>query len=97
MAEIITAQVKDDILKGLKDYMETAGLDKSAAIRKLLEQGLKEWRLETAVAEYRDGKISLMKASEKAKTTVWEFLDELDKRKIPLNISMDVVGKSLGL
>lgn len=97
MPEIITAQVKDDLLKGLRDYMEAAGLDRSAAIRRLLERGIKDWKLELALNEYREGKISLMKASEKAEITVWEFLDELDRRKIPLNISMEAFEKSLGL
>ncbi len=97
MPKIITAQVKDDLLKGLKDYMEAAGLDRSAAIRRLLMRGLKDWKLEQAVNEYRDGNVSLMKASEKAEITVWEFLDELDRRKISLNVSMEAFEKSLGL
>ncbi len=97
MPEIITAQVKDDLLKGLRDYMEVAGLDRSAAIRRLLERGIKDWKIELALNEYREEKISLMKASEKAEITVWEFLDELDRRKIPLNVSMEAFEKSLGL
>lgn len=97
MSEIITAQVKDSILKGLKDYMDISGQDRSSAIRNLLERGIKDWKLELAINEYRDGKVSLMKASQKADITVWEFLDELDRRKIPLNISMEIFEKSLGL
>ncbi len=97
MPEIITAQVKDDLVKGLRDYMEVAGLDRSAAIRRLLERGIKDWKLELAVSEYRERKISLMKASEGAEITVWELLDELDRRKIPLNVSMKAFEKSLGL
>ncbi len=44
-----------------------------------------------------------MKASEKAEITVWEFLDELDRRKISLNVfnvsmeAMDALEKSPGL
>ncbi|WP_456475352.1 UPF0175 family protein [Candidatus Pyrohabitans sp.] len=97
MPEIITAQIKDNIARGLREYMEASGLDRSAAIRRLLERGLRDWKLEQAINEYRDGKISLMKASEKAEITVWEFLDELDRRKIPLNVSMEAFEKSLGL
>lgn len=97
MPEIITAQIKDKIANGLREYMEVSGLDRSAAIRRLLERGLRDWKLERAINEYRDGKISLMKASEKAEITVWEFLDELDRRKIPLNVSMEAFEKSLGL
>jgi len=96
MSEIITAQVKDRTLRGLKDYMEVSGLDRSSAIRRLLERGIRDWKLELAVDEYRDGKVSLMKASEKAGITVWEFLDELDRRRIPLNVSMEALERSLG-
>ncbi|GCC11538.1 hypothetical protein IPdc08_01593 [archaeon] len=97
MPEIITAQIKDRIARGLREYMEVSGLDRSAAIRNLLERGIKDWKLEIAVSEYRDGKISLMKASEKAEISIWEFLDELNRRKISINISMEAFEKSLGL
>lgn len=97
MSEIITAQVKDKIAKGLRDYMEVSGLDKSSAIRRLLERGIKGWKLDRAIGEYRDGRVSLMKASEMADITVWEFIDELKRRNIPVNISFEAFEKALGV
>ncbi len=97
MPEIITVQIKDRIAEGFRDYMEVSGLDRSAAIRNLLERGIKDWKLEIAVSEYRDGKISLMKASKKAEIIIWGFLDELNRRKIPISISMEAFEKSLEL
>jgi predicted HTH domain antitoxin len=97
MSEIITAQVKNEIAKELREYMEVYGIDRSAAIRKLLERGIRDWKIETAVTNYRDRKVSLMKASEMAGVSVWEFLDELKKRDIPVNISFKAIEKTLGV
>lgn len=41
--------------------------------------------------------ISLMKASEVAGLSLWEFINELQRRDITINISTDAVGESLGM
>ncbi len=97
MSEIITAQVKGKIASGLREYMEIYRLDKSSAIRRLLEKGIKNWKLERAVEEYRNSKISLMKASEIADISVWEFIDELNKKNVPINVSFKAFEKALGI
>lgn len=97
MSEIITAQVKGKIARGLREYMEVHGLDKSSAIRRLLEKGIKDWKLERAVEDYRSGRASLMKASEIAELSVWEFVDELNRRNVPVNVSFKAFEKALGV
>ena len=97
MPEIITAQIKEEMVKELREFMEIYGVDRSTAIRKLLEKGLNEWKIERAISEYRDGKISLMKASEIAGVSIWEFLDELEERDISINVSWDTIEESLGM
>jgi len=97
MPEIITAQIKEEMAKELNEFMEIYGVDRSTAIRKLLEKGLDEWKIERAISEYRDGKISLMRASEIAGVSIWEFLDELEEKDISINISWDTIEESLGI
>jgi len=82
MLEIITVQIKDRIAEGFWEYMEVSGLERLTAIRNLLEREIKDWKLEIVVSEYRDGKISLMKASEKAEITIWGFLGGTYRKKI---------------
>lgn len=97
MPEIITAQIKEEMAKELNEFMQIYGVDRSTAIRKLLEKGLDEWKIERAISGYRNGKISLMRASEIAGVSVWEFLDELEEKGISINISWDTIEESLGI
>lgn len=45
-------------------------------------------KLELALKDYIEDKISLGKAAELANLSIWEMNDELKKRKIPLNYKL---------
>lgn len=96
MSKVVTAQLKDEIVRELDEFMRVNGIDRSTAIRTLLERGLNQWKIERAVSEYTKGTISLMKASELAGLSLWEFLDELQERDVTLHISIDT-AESLGM
>jgi predicted HTH domain antitoxin len=97
MPKIVTAQLSDKMVKEVEEFMSTHGIDRSTAIRKLLEKSLDQWKIERAVSKYMAGTISLMKASEIAGLSLWEFIDELQKRDITINISIDAIEESLGM
>lgn len=97
MPKIVTAQLQDEMIKELEEFMKVHGIDRSTAIRKLLEKSLDQWKIERAISEYMKGSVSLMKASEVAGLSMWEFIDELRKRDVTLNISLDAVEESLGI
>lgn len=97
MPTIVTAQLSDEMMKDVEEFMRIYGVDRSTAIRNLLEKSLHQWKIERAVSEYTEGSLSLMKASEVAGLSIWEFVDELHKRDITVNISLDAVEESLGI
>jgi predicted HTH domain antitoxin len=51
------------------------------------DQYIKEWRVRKAVGLYEDEAITAMKAAALAGCSIWEFLDELAKRKVPVRYS----------
>ena len=95
MPKIVTAQITDEMIKDVNEFMKMYGVDRSTAIRQLLAKSLDQWKIERAVAEYMNKRMSLMKASEIAGLSVWEFIDELQKRDISVNISFDTMEESL--
>jgi len=97
MPKIVTAQLQDEMIRELEKFMKVHGIDRSTAIRKLLEKSLDQWKIERAISEYMNGSVSLMKASEVAGLSIWEFIDELQKRDVTINISLDAVEESLGI
>ena len=69
----ISTRVPDDLEAELEEYLESERLDRSTAVRKLLSEGLDEWRRERALDRFADGEVSFAKAAELADLSVWEF------------------------
>ena len=71
----ISTRVPEDLEAELEAYLESERLDRSTAVRKLLSEGLEDWRRERALERFADGEVSLAKAAELADLSVWEFAD----------------------
>ncbi|SMO84972.1 Uncharacterised protein family (UPF0175) [Halorubrum cibi] len=69
----ISTRVPEDLESELEAYLESERLDRSTAVRKLLSEGLEEWRRERALDRFADGEVSLTKAAELTDLSVWEF------------------------
>ena len=69
----VSARLSEDLEAELKEYLEAERLDRSTAVRKLLAEGLADWRTERALEAFADGEITFMRAAEMADVSVWEF------------------------
>ncbi|OVE83535.1 UPF0175 family protein [Natronolimnobius baerhuensis] len=75
----ISARVPDDLESELEEYLEEERLDRSTAVRKLLSEGLDEWRRERALERLAAGETTLSKAADTAGLSVWEFAQLADE------------------
>ncbi len=83
MTEVtISARIPKELAIELERLMREEHLEKSAALRKLLHLGLRDYRLERALAELGKGKVSLSKAAEDAGVSVWELVDEAARHRV---------------
>lgn len=78
----ISTRVPDDLEAELEDYLEAERLDRSTAVRKLLSEGLSEWRREQALDRLAAGEITMSKAAEMADLSVWEMTALAEERDI---------------
>jgi len=78
----VAARVDKKIERFISDIMKTDGLDKSSTLRKLLEKGIDQWRLERAIDALRSGKATLSKAAEMAGISLYEMVDIVREKKI---------------
>lgn len=62
-------------------------VDKSTVIVRATDQYIREWRIRKAVRLYADGAVTVPKAAILTGLTIWEFLEELGRRKIPVRYS----------
>jgi predicted HTH domain antitoxin len=69
----ISARVPDELEADLEAYLEEENLDRSTAVRKLLAEGLQEWRRERALEQLAAGTVTFSKAAALAGMNVWDF------------------------
>lgn len=69
----ISIRVPDELEVELEAYLEDENLDRSTAVRKLLSEGLEEWRRERALDQLATGAITFSKAADLARMSVWDF------------------------
>jgi len=81
----ISIILPEDLKKEIDKLREFNKEDQSTFIRKLLWKSIAQEKLEYAINEYLNDKISIGKASEIAGISIWEMLDELNRRNVTLN------------
>ncbi len=88
MSERISFVVPKHLRKSIRELQELTGEDQSTLLRRLIDKGLAEVKMEIAVDAYIRGKTSLEKSSEISGVSLWSFLDELRKRNVSLKYSL---------
>jgi predicted HTH domain antitoxin len=78
----ISARVPDDLEAELDAYLDEENLDRSTAVRKLLSEGLEEWRREQALDQLEAGRLTFSKAADVAGMSVWDFAQLTKERDI---------------
>jgi len=83
IATRISSELEEEIIK----FMEEEGLDKSTAIRRILEIGVSEWKKRRVIELYRSGKITLWKASQLAGLSLREMIEEVNRLRITTHVT----------
>jgi predicted HTH domain antitoxin len=84
MGDKISIILPDDLKEEIDRLKELYNEDQSSYIRKLLWKSVAQEKLDYALKQYLEEKLSLGKATELAGISIWEMLDELHKRQITL-------------
>lgn len=87
MSERISFVVPKHLRKSLKELQALTGEDQSTLLRRLVDKGLTEVKMDIAVDRYVKGKTSLDQSSEIAGASLWRFLDELRNRNVAMKYS----------
>ncbi len=79
----VAARVSKEMSDLINEISEEEKLDRSTVVRRLLDMGVRDWRVQTALERYRRGSITLLKAAEIAGTSIYEMIALLEERRIP--------------
>jgi len=91
----ISVRLPEQYVHDIEEACKLELLDKGTMVRKLIGDGLREYRIKKALDLYREGKISLWKAASMAGLTYRGALEEIKKRNIPFryekeDLDMDI-------
>jgi predicted HTH domain antitoxin len=75
-------RVSEEMEQQLAEFMREEGVDKSTAVRKILERGISGWRVERALKLLGGGKITFARAAKLAGVSLWELAELVRERRI---------------
>ncbi|MBM3232498.1 UPF0175 family protein [Candidatus Pacearchaeota archaeon] len=82
--KLTTIRLSINLDKELEKLAVLKDTDKSKLIRDLLILGIREKKIQEALILYSKGKISLGKAARVAGLSLWEMMEIVAERKIPM-------------
>jgi predicted HTH domain antitoxin len=88
LVEKISIILPDDMRKELESIRLRSKEDQSTLVRRLLRRSLSEEKLDLAIKDYLEDKISIGKAAEFAGVSIWQMIDELKRRNIGLKYKL---------
>ena len=78
----VSARLPDELEDELNEYIEEEGLERSVAVRKLLSEGLDEWKRERALSLLEDGEVSFSRAVEMSEMNLWSFAEYVEEEGV---------------
>ncbi len=79
----MAARVSKEMSDLINEISAEEKVDKSTVVRRLLDMGVRDWRVQTALERYGRGSITLLKAAEIAGTSIYAMIALLEERRIP--------------
>lgn len=95
MDKPVTTRLPEDFLSNLKDAAAKENVDVSTLIRKLLAKAMKEWKIQYALEQYKEGEFSFGQLAEFAEVSVWDIPELLKKHKMQVNYDKEELEKDL--
>ncbi|MCK4735835.1 MAG: UPF0175 family protein [Methanophagales archaeon] len=89
MGVSITTRVSEDIEKEIRSISDREQLDRSTVVRRLLVEGIKDWKIKYALEQYSDGKITIWRAARMAGVSLRQMLDIAAKKGIPFQYTIE--------
>ncbi len=94
-ASTIANELPADILKEIEYWSKKEGTDTNPFILRLIDVGLREWKIHKVLEMYKNQEITLWKAAEIAGVSLDELLSELPKHKIVLQYDVEELKEDL--
>jgi len=94
--ETVTTRISEEDEEALSELEAELTADRSEVLRRLIREGLTDWRKEKALEQLADHKITLRRAAEIANVTYVEMLSLAAEEGIDTGYSTDDLQRDFG-
>jgi len=91
----ITTRVEDSVVYDIDRVAKIEAMDRSTVIRRFLIKSMHEWKIEQALEEYEQGKITLWQAARRCDISLWEMIEEVKKRTIHVPYTLEALKEDI--
>ena len=83
MTEVtLSARISGEMEKEIEEFMKREKVERSIAVRKLLDSGLRGWKEATALQMLERGEVTFLKAAKLAGLYAWTFAEKVKESGI---------------
>jgi predicted HTH domain antitoxin len=93
-AQNLTVRLEKELIRKIEEEAREEKTDKSTVARRLITLGIEQTRKARAIDEYRKGKCTIWKASQKAGVSLREMIETVKRERIPLHLSPEDVEEA---
>lgn len=91
----LNLRIPETIIQDLDQIAQEEQIDRTTVARKLLAEGIRRWRFDQALRQYEQGQITKGRAAELAGVTIYDILDEVRRRGLAAQYSLEEVREDL--
>ncbi len=91
----VSVRIDNHIIKDIELLMKDYKADRSEVVRRLLDRGLRQAKLEKVLELLREHKISMGKAAKLADVTLYEMIELCKKHEIHIGYTNDDLKRDL--
>jgi predicted HTH domain antitoxin len=89
LMQVVAARLPKEVAREIERIALEEKVDRSTVIARAADGYIKEWKIGKAIKLYEKGSVTAPKAASLAGFSIWEFLEELGRRKISVRYSAD--------
>lgn len=87
--QVMAARLPKEVAREIERIATEEKLDRSSVIARATDLYIRQWKLQKALKLYEEGRVTAMKAASLASLSIWEFIEELEKRNITVRYSAE--------
>jgi predicted HTH domain antitoxin len=87
LMQVVAARLPKEVAREIERIALDEKVDKSTILARAADQYIKEWKIRKAITLYEEGGVTVARAASLVGLSIWEFLEELARRKITVRYS----------